>query len=653
MKEIFERLNLNTLINKFKEIINKLINSKIAWIVLGSFLVILIIILIMSFSNSDSDSSINEPNQDNDVDVPNWDFEEENNYYFRLNGALELTLYVGEEYVESGFEARDFQNIDVSNDVLITGNVDTSKAGTYKITYSLVIDQENSITLTRTINVVERDPDDIAIRLNGSEIFFLPMNALYKEQGAVAFLEDVDISEDIQITNNINNKQIGIYEVIYEVKVGNTNKKIVRQVVVFDLDSLINVSSNAKEAVIKVNTNSYFQYTVLPNKTVTQNKEFEYKVTDNGTYEFIFYDETGTSYTKKVTISSIDRTAPNGTCKAILLDGKTTFTVTSQDNDIAKYIYNGVYESTTSSYIVNKFIRSSNVTLEDKVGNKRTITCQTELRTLPVITPKSGETVRYSASSESLVVYVTKNNGYYLTRIWAKDPVYQMRKELVTGDSFKRPKAILETAISKYNLKDKIVIGGNASAPIKVGSYYNEVARANPVYNLKEPSALLIYNGEVIINDYDRYLASNTIIYYLDGSNQLNYITYLGSRTASERKQIFEDVINSGAYNTFAFLPVLVYNYEIQPTGSDYNAKRQGFCQVDSNNFILVTSDTKTWRRPDFAKFMQSLGCKTAVNFDGGGSVAAFYKPRGTNTVTTLAGNQRSLSSVMYFTELD
>ena len=652
MKEIFERLNLNTLINKFKEIINKLINSKIVWIVLGSFLVILIIILIMSFSNSDSDSSINEPNQDNDVDVPNWDFEEENNYYFRLNGALELTLYVGEEYVESGFEARDFQNIDVSNDVLITGNVDTSKAGTYKITYSLVIEQENSITLTRTINVVERDPDDIAIRLNGSEIFFLPINALYKEQGAVAFLEDVDISEDIKITNNINNKQIGIYEVIYEVKVGNTSKKIVRQVVVFDLDSLINVTSNAKEAVIKINTNSYFQYTVLPNKTVTQNKEFEYKVIDNGTYEFIFYDETGTSYTKKVTISSIDRTAPNGTCKAILLDGKTTFTVTSQDNDIAKYIYNGVYESTSSSYIVNKFIRSSNVTLEDKVGNKRTITCQTELRTLPVIKPKSGESIRYQASSDSLVIYVTKNNGYYLTRIWAKDPVYQMRKELVTGNSYKRPKAILETAINKYNLRNKIVFGGNASAPIKVNSYYGGVAASNPIYNLKEPSSLLVYNGEVIINDYQKYAAS-TVIYYLDGSNQLRYIPKLDGRSSAERKEIFEEAIASGVYNTFAFNEVLVYDYKAQNVGSDYNAKRQGFCQVDSNNFILVTSDTKTWRRPDFAKFMQSIGCKMAVNFDGGGSVAAFYKPAGTNTVTTLAGNQRSLSSVMYFTELD
>ena len=62
---------------------------------------------------------------------------------------------------------------------------------------------------------------------------------------------------------------------IYEVKVGNTSKKIVRQVVVFDLDSLINVTSNAKEAVIKINTNSYFQYTVLPNKVVASKSNIQ------------------------------------------------------------------------------------------------------------------------------------------------------------------------------------------------------------------------------------------------------------------------------------------------------------------------------------------------------------------------------------------
>ena len=462
----------------------------------------------------------------------------------------------------------------------------------------------------------------------------------------------MDISEEIEITSNLNNQQIGIYEIVYEITVGNVTKNITRRVVVFDLDSLFTVTSNASKASIKINTNSYFQYVVLPNKTVKQDVMIEYEVTENGNYNFIFYAETGTSYTKTIRITSIDRTPPSGTCKAILLDGKTTFTVTSQDNDIAKYLYNGVYESTVNNYIVNQFIRSSNVTLEDKVGNKRTITCQTELRTLPVIKPKSGESVRYQASSESLVVYVTKNNGYYLTRIWAKDPVYQMRKELVTGNSYKRPKAILETAINKYNLRDKIVFGGNASAPIKVNSYYGGVAASNPIYNLKEPSSLLVYNGEVIINDYQKYAAS-TVIYYLDGSNQLRYIPKLDGRSPTERKEIFEDVIASGVYNTFAFNEVLVYDYKAQNVGSDYNAKRQGFCQVDSNNFILVTSDTKTWRRPDFAKFMQSLGCKTAVNFDGGGSVAAFYKPRGTNTVTTLAGNQRSLSSVMYFTELD
>ena len=53
----------------------------------------------------------------------------------------------------------------------------------------------------------------------------------------------------------------------------------------------------------------------------------------------------------------------------------------------------------------------------------------------------------------------------------------------------------------------------------------------------------------------------------------------------------------------------------------------------------------------DFAKFMGSLGCVNAANFDGGGSVALFYKEKFGN-IKTLTGNGRSLSSVIYFTEL-
>ena len=229
-----------------------------------------------------------------------------------------------------------------------------------------------------------------------------------------------------------------------------------------------------------------------------------------------------------------------------------------------------------------------------------------------------------------------------------------MRKELVSGTNLKRPKVILEQAVSKYNLKDKIVLGSNASSPVKVGSYYNELARKNSFYNLKEPSALLIYNGQILNNDPEETLTGPTL-YYLDSSNQLNYVSGLKSKTVEQRKTIFQNIIDSGAYNTFAFRPALVENYKAlsAKVDGDYNALRQGFCQIDSNNFILVTSDTKRWYLPDFAKFMQSIGCKTAINFDGGGSTATFYKPAGADTIKTLAGNDRSLSSVMYFTELD
>ena len=74
-------------------------------------------------------------------------------------------------------------------------------------------------------------------------------------------------------------------------------------------------------------------------------------------------------------------------------------------------------------------------------------------------------------------------------------------------------------------------------------------------------------------------------------------------------------------------------------------------CQLDENNFISVVSHTKRWNRQDFANFMATLGCKTAVNFDGGGSVALFYKEPN-KEIKTLTGNGRALSNIIYFIEL-
>lgn len=56
----------------------------------------------------------------------------------------------------SGATAIDDKDGDITNKIVITGNVDTSKEGTYIITYTVEDSSKNSATATRTV-IVEND----------------------------------------------------------------------------------------------------------------------------------------------------------------------------------------------------------------------------------------------------------------------------------------------------------------------------------------------------------------------------------------------------------------------------------------------------------------------------------------------------------------
>ena len=49
--------------------------------------------------------------------------------------------------------------------------------------------------------------------------------------------------------------------------------------------------------------------------------------------------------------------------------------------------------------------------------------------------------------------------------------------------------------------------------------------------------------------------------------------------------------------------------------------------------------------------YLLELGCKTAVNLDGGGSIALLFKPKDSNEVQIVRGSQRALPEVGYFSE--
>lgn len=73
----------------------------------------------------------------------------------KLNGSVEITMQVGSTYKELGATATDNIDGNISNKVKINGYVDTSKAGTYTITYSVVDRAGNGASATRKVIVNE------------------------------------------------------------------------------------------------------------------------------------------------------------------------------------------------------------------------------------------------------------------------------------------------------------------------------------------------------------------------------------------------------------------------------------------------------------------------------------------------------------------
>ena len=75
-----------------------------------------------------------------------------------LYGEREMTLTVGDEYVELG--ARAVDAVDGVLEVEISGDVNTSVAGTYIVSYQAQDEAQNTSTVTRTVTVVAEDIED-------------------------------------------------------------------------------------------------------------------------------------------------------------------------------------------------------------------------------------------------------------------------------------------------------------------------------------------------------------------------------------------------------------------------------------------------------------------------------------------------------------
>ena len=76
-----------------------------------------------------------------------------------LFGDKNITIYVGEKYEELGAMAIDNVDKDVTKNIKISGKVDTTTVGTYKIKYTVTDSSNNKATITRTVIVKEKEEE--------------------------------------------------------------------------------------------------------------------------------------------------------------------------------------------------------------------------------------------------------------------------------------------------------------------------------------------------------------------------------------------------------------------------------------------------------------------------------------------------------------
>ena len=192
-----------------------------------------------------------------------------------LNGG-DVALTVGDTYTEQGATATDDRDGNV--EVTISGNVDTTTAGVYTVTYTATDASDNNATETRTVTVtLPADTTPPVITLNGGDVA-LTVGDTYTEQGATA-TDDRDGNVEVTISGNVDTTTAGVYTVTYTATDTADNNATETRTVTVNEDTnstanihgtITNIAGNALKDV-KVYSNTHTTYTNTDGYYVLEN----------------------------------------------------------------------------------------------------------------------------------------------------------------------------------------------------------------------------------------------------------------------------------------------------------------------------------------------------------------------------------------------
>ncbi len=147
-----------------------------------------------------------------------------------LKGAAQINLTVGQNFVDPGFSVTDNRDTNVS--VIVSGSVNTSRVGTYTLTYRAKDTAGNEAQVSRTV-VVSAEVDNQApvVTLKGAAQINLTVNQNFTDPGYLV-TDNRDTQVNVAVSGTVNTAKVGTYTLTYRAKDAAGNESEVHRTVV-------------------------------------------------------------------------------------------------------------------------------------------------------------------------------------------------------------------------------------------------------------------------------------------------------------------------------------------------------------------------------------------------------------------------------------
>ena len=256
-----------------------------------------------------------------------------------------------------------------------------------------------------------------------------------------------------------------------------------------------------------------------------------------------------------------------------------------------------------------------------------------------------AETMDYSESSEATKNAVTTETTYTSDGISVTLETYRENNtEIYVADVQLDSADSLKTAFAGDTYGKNIT-----DSTSEIASDHNAILAINGDY-YSARTGYVIRNG-ILYSSTSSDDDQEDLVIYEDGSME---VIREGDISAQE-------LLDNGAVQVFCFGPGLIEDGEISVSESEEvghamsSNPRTAVGWISDTHYVFVVSDGRTDESEgltlyELAEFMESLGCQTAYNLDGGGSSTMYFNNEIINNPTTNGHSirERSVSDIVY-----